>query len=310
MRPFKSKAFIGVLLTAALFFTSTLAAQTKSTSGNVTFTVTAVGKKDADVSNISKDDVQLFQSKERKQIGDWKKGDALFLAILIDDSIETSAGGQWEYLKEFIMAQPPSTSILVGYITDNGTRVVQDFTSNHELAAKALRLPIGIGALGSSPYLGAIDLLKRWPATGPRRSLLMITSGIDYFRGGGFGAFYPDLDSLISRAERQNTNVWSIYYPSASHRGRAFWLQNYAQNNMDKLAEDTGAEAYFLGAGTPVSIKPYLDEISVHLNNQYLLSFAATPGSKGKYQSMKVKTALKEVEFLTPAAVYIPPVGQ
>lgn len=310
MKPFKTKAFVGVLLTSALFFTSNLAAQTKSTDGDVTFTVTAVGKKEVDVSNISKDDVQLFQGKERKQIGDWKKGDTLFLAILIDDSIETSAGGQWQYLKEFIMAQPPSTSIMVGYITDNGTRVIQDFTSNHELAAKALRLPIGIGALGSSPYLGALDLLKRWPQTGPRRSILMITSGIDFFRGGGFGAFYPDLDSLISRAERQNTNIWSIYYPSASHRGRAFWLQNYAQNNMDKVAEDTGAEAYFLGAGTPVSIKPYLDEISVHLNNQYLLSFAATPGSKGKYQSMKVKAALKEVEFLTPAAVYIPPAGQ
>lgn len=310
MRQSKLLAFFGALLTSALLLSSVASEETKSVSGNVTFTVTAVGKKDVDVSNISRDDVQLLQGKERKQIGDWKKGDTLFLAILIDDSIETTAGGQWEYLKEFIMSQPPSTSILVGYISNNGTRVFQDFTPDHALAAKALRLPMGIGALGSSPYLGTMDLLKRWPATGPRRSIVLITSGIDYFRGSGFGPFYPDLDPLISRAERQNTNIWSIYYPSSSHRGRAYWIMNMAQINIDKLSEDTGAESYFLGVGTPVSIKPYLDDISNHLNNQYLLTFAATPGAKGRYQSMKVKTELKEVEFITPASVYIPPAGQ
>jgi hypothetical protein len=310
MKQPRLSTFFGAVLTAALLFVPLANAQSQAAAGNVTFTVTAVGKKDADVSNIPKDDVQLFQGKERKQIGDWKKGDSLFLAILIDDSIETTAGGQWDYLREFIMAQPASTAIMVGYITDNGTRVLQDFTPDHQLAAKALRLPIGIGSLGSSPYLGTLDLLKRWPKTGPRRSVILITSGIDFFRGPGFGPFYPDLDPLISRAERQNTNIWTIYYPSASHRGHSFRLGNNAQNNLDKLSQDTGAESYFLGTQVPVSIKPYLDEISGHLNNQYLLTFAGSGGSKGKYQSMKVKSGLKEVEFLVPAAVFIPPAGQ
>ena len=301
--------FLGAVVTAALLFTPSAKAQSQA-AGNVTFTVTAVGKKDADVSNIPKDDVQLFQGKDRKQIGDWKKGDALFLAILIDDSIETSAGGQWDYLREFIMAQPPSTSIMVGYITDNGTRVLQDFTPNHELAAKALRLPIGFGSLGSSPYLGTLDLLKRWPNTGPRRSVILISSGIDFFRGPGFGPFSPDLDPLIVRAEKQNTNIWTIYYPSAGHRGRSFFRTNNAQNNLDKLSQDTGAESYFLGGLAPVSLKPYLDEISVHLNSQYLLTFAGNGGAKGKFQNVKVKSEAKEVEFFTPAAVFVPPTAR
>ena len=302
--------FIGAVVSAALLFVPLANAQSQTAAGNATFTVTAVGKKDADVSNIPKDNVQLFQGKDRKQIGDWKKDDSLYLAILIDDSLDSTVAGEWGHLREFIMAQPPSTSIMVGYISDNGTRVVQDFTPNHELAAKALRIPIGIGSLGSSPYLGTIDLLKRWPKTGPRRSVLLITSGIDFFRGTGFGPFYPDLDPLISRAERQNTNIWTIYYPSASHRGRSFFLGNNAQNNLDKLSQDTGAESYFLGTQTPVSIKPYLDEIAVHLSNQYLLTFAGNGGAKGKYQGMKVKTGLKDVEFLTPASVWVPPAGQ
>jgi len=310
MRPFKFPSVLGALLVFALLFSQVGFAQTKSASGNTTFTVTAVGKKDTDVSNIGRDDLQFSQGKERKQIGDWRKGDSLFLAILIDDSLDTSFGGQVEYLKEFIMSLPPATSVMVGYVTDNGTRVVQDFTTDHALAAKAIRLPIGIGALGSSPYLGALDLLKRWPKTGPRRSIVLVTSGIDFFRGGGFGAFYPDLDSVISRAERQNTNIWSVYYPSSSHRGRSFFRGNYAQNNMEKLSQDTGAESYYLGVGTPVSIKPYLDEINNHLNNQYLLTFGATGGDKGKYVGVKVKTELKDVEFFTPASVFVPPSGQ
>jgi hypothetical protein len=309
MKQPRLSTFLGAVVTAALLFAPAAKAQSQA-AGNVTFTVTAVGKKDADVSNIPKDDVQLFQGKDRKQIGDWKKGDALFLAILIDDSIETSAGGQWDYLREFIMAQPPSTAIMVGYITENGTRVLQDFTPNHELAAKALRLPIGFGSIGSSPYLGTMDLLKRWPNTGPRRSVVLITSGIDFFRGPGFGPFSPDLDPLISRAEKQNTNVWTIYYPSAGHRGRSFFRANNAQNNLDKLSQDTGGESYFLGAQAPVSIKPYLDEIFVHLNNQYLLTFAGSGGAKGKFQNVKVKSEAKEIEFFTPAAVFVPPTAR
>jgi hypothetical protein len=308
MRNKKILAGWGLLLGGLLLASAAVSnAQTApAASGSTTFTVTAAGKKEG-APPIGKDDVQLFQGKERKQIGDWKKGEQLFLAILIDSSIDTVAGGQWDYLKEFINAQPQTTYIAVGYIQNNGTQVAQDFTQDHALAAKALRLPIGIGALGSSPYLGTLDMLKRWPNGGPRRSILLISSGIDYFRGSSFGAFYPDLDSVIQRAEKQNTNIWTIYFPSSGHRGHSFYQVNMAQNNMDKMSENTGAESYFLGVGAPVSIKPYLDEISTHLSNQYLLTFAGSGGAKGKFQTMKVKTELPDVEFFTPASVFLPP---
>src|SRR5215471_1110790 len=302
-------ARLGLILGAMLFvFAEMSAAQNKLPSvGMVTFTVTAVGKKDANASAITMDDVHLFVNKERKQVADWKKSDQLFLAILIDDSIDTNAAGQWNDLKAFIMAQPESTHIALGYIRNNTTMVAQDFTQNKELVTKALRIPIGRSGIGSSPYLGTMDMLKRWPNTGPARSILLITSGIDYFRGSSFGAFYPDLDPLIQRAERQNTNIWSIYFPSAGHRGRSFFLVNMAQNNISKLSQDTGAESYFLGVQSPVSIKPYLDEILQHLSNQYLLTFAGDGGRRGRFVSIRVRTEMLGVEFLTPSAVFLPP---
>jgi len=43
------------------------------------------------------------------------------------------------------------------------------------------------------------------------------------------------------------------------------------------------------------------------LSNQYLLTFVGGGGSKGKSESVKVKTELADVEFFTPSAVYLPP---
>lgn len=275
-------------------------------TGLVTFTVTAVGKK-TEAPTIAMDDVQLFVAKDRKQVANWKPGEMLFLAILIDDSVDQTIAGMWDQLKAFITAQPATTHVAVGYIRNNTTLLAQDFTTDHELAAKALRIPLGTSALGSSPYLGTMDMLKRWPNSDIRRSILLITSGIDYFRGPSYGTFSPDLDGVISRSERQNTNIWSLYYPSAGHRGRQLYVATNAQMNLTKLSDETGGEAYYLSTSAPVTLKPYLDEIQEHLANQYLLTFAGSGGPKGRFQSVKLKTELKNVEFILPGAVFLPP---
>ena len=68
-------------------------------SGAVTMTVTAVGKKETQPPALTKDDVQLYQGKEKVQVADWKRGDTLFLAVLIDDSLQSAVANQWGDLK-------------------------------------------------------------------------------------------------------------------------------------------------------------------------------------------------------------------
>ena len=273
-------------------------------SGASTITVTAVGKKEGPPA-VAKSDVQLSQGKERKQVAGWVKAEKLYLAIVIDDSLDSEVASQWNDLKQFILAQPPTTLISVGYASNATVRVAQDFTTDHELAAKALRIPFGRSA-ESSPYLSVIDLMKRWPATGDRRSLLLISSGIDYFRA-GFGPIYPDVDTAISIAEKSNINLWSIYAAGAGHRSRSFFLANTAQNNLSKLCEETGGEAFFLGTAAPVSFRPYLDELQMHLNNQYLLTFASDGGPKGKLVSIRLKTEIAQTEFMHANQAWLPP---
>ena len=270
---------------------------------DVTLTVTAVGKKDMTTPAVTKDDVQFYRNKERTQIADWRRGEKLYLAVLIDDSLDATAGSQWGELKHFFNAQPPTTYISVSYARNGTAEVVQDFTNDHALAGKALRLPVSAEAF-SSPYFALQDLMKRWPSSADRRSILLISSGIDYFHG-NFPTS-PDLDPTIERAQKENINVWSIYFPDTGHHSRRFFVANRGQWDLSRLSEETGAESYYLGIAAPVTFKPYLDEIREHLNNQYLLSFKASGGTKGRFERARVTTELPKVEFFAATQVRLP----
>jgi len=272
---------------------------------SVTMTVTALGKKDAAPPAINKEDVQFFVNKERTQVANWRHGEKLYLAVLIDDSLDNDVAGQWNDLKAFFNAQPETTYISVSYARNGAAEVAQDFTNNHELAAKALRIPIGPQAF-SSPYLAVIDLLKRLPA-GPteRRSILLISSGVDYFHGNFPES--PDLQSAYERAQKENVNIWSIYYPDAGHLGRRFFRAFRGQNDLSRLAESTGAESYYLGTNEAVSFKPYFDELATHFRNQYLLTFRGTGGAKGRFQRVHTATETPSVQFLHAPETFLPP---
>ncbi len=299
----------GSLLLAAMALATVMplaakAAEAGSTA--VTMTVTAVDNKDTQPPAIKKDDVQLYRGKERVQVADWKRGETLYLALLIDDSLESSVANQWSDLRAFIMAQPESTYIAVAYARNGSAMVAQDFTKDHALAAKTLRLPLGNAGAFTSPYLALQDWIKRWPDSMERKSIMLFSSGIDYFRG-GFDPIDPDLDTTVEQAQKKNINIWSIYVPDAGHIGRRPFRAFNAQSNLSRLSEETGAEAYYLGLDMPVTLKPYFDEIQRHLDNQYLLTFVGDGGKKGKFETVRTVTEVPNVQIMTPSAVYLPP---
>jgi hypothetical protein len=293
--------FAALTLVIGLFATSLVAAG----PGTVNLTVTAVGKKDTSPPLVTKEDVLFFLDKDRTQVANWKHGEKLYLAVLIDDSLDSGIANEWGDLKAFFAAQPSTTYISVAYVRNGTANLVQDFTNDHELAARALRLPFGDGGSFTSPYLALLDLMKTWPASGERRSVLLFSSGVDYFRG-QFEIVNPDLDSTISRAQKGNINIWTIYAPDAGHRGRRFFAATRAQSFLSQLSDETGGESFYLGTGAPITIKPYLDELSTHLSNQYLLTFNASGGPKGRFTRARVTTELGYVEFLSASQVFLP----
>src|SRR5206468_3123092 len=153
IKKIKSNRIAGMIgafvVVSGLFVTNVTAAA----PGTVSMTITAVGKKDISPPLVTKDDVQLYLNKERTQIADWKHGGKLYLAVLIDDSLDSVIANQWNDLRAFFAAQPDTTYISVSYARNGTAMLVQDFTNDHELAAKALRIPLGSGGAFTSPYL-------------------------------------------------------------------------------------------------------------------------------------------------------------
>src|SRR5260370_6841202 len=99
----------------------------------VKMTVAGVGKKNTVPPPVAKEDIQLYEGKERVQIADWKRGETLYLALLIDDSLDTIVASQFSDIKAFIMAQPKTPPIAVFYGLNGTPTVPQNFTPAHPL---------------------------------------------------------------------------------------------------------------------------------------------------------------------------------
>jgi hypothetical protein len=262
---------------------------------------------------INQQDVFVKQGKERLRVTEWfpAQGDraGLDLFILIDDASDARLGSHLEDLRTFINAQPSTTSVGVGYMRNATVQIVQDFTTDHAAAAKALRLPLGSAGAYGSPYLSVIDLMTRWPANQNRREVVMVTDGIDRARRGMFWRglnVNPDVDSASDVAMRTGTIIHTIYAPGVGRLYRNYWEATNGQLGIAKLSDVTGGESFFLGLQSPVSFAPYLDQLQKILDNQYLLSFSAKPDKKAGLQYVTLSTEVAGVEFAAADAIWVP----
>ncbi|ABF42959.1 hypothetical protein Acid345_3959 [Candidatus Koribacter versatilis Ellin345] len=144
-------------------------------------------REDAELPPLQKQDIKVKQGKSflpvSQVIPAQGENAALQLMILIDDTLNPSVGNNLQDLKDFISAQPSSTVIGVAYMSNATINVAQNFTPDHDLALKAVRLPRGAFSTMDSPYLSLISLLKGWQQEKVRREVLMVTDGIDRLRG-------------------------------------------------------------------------------------------------------------------------------
>jgi hypothetical protein len=306
-RHLKPSLFVVIALLA---FSSPATSQEPSAAGMVPvhMVITAEARHGAQEPDLNREDVTVYLGRTRTQVADWAplRDDhaGLELFLLLDDSSDVSLGSQLEDLRQFILLQPPTTLIGIGYMRDGGVDTVQNFTADHLQAAKALRLPLGTLGAFASPYLSLSDLFKRWPESPLRHEVLMITDGIDRF--GGVGPANPYVDTAIEQAQKAGVLVHSIFASGVGHFGRMQWPVYWGQNYLSEIATETGGQAYFLGFETPVSFAPYFQDLSRRLNHQYLLTFLAKPEKKPGLQRVRVRTEVPNVELVAATKVFVP----
>jgi hypothetical protein len=307
----KPHLIVGALLAVTALATglwSVVAQQASSTGVPVHMVVTVEPRHGSNVPVIYREDVMVYQGRDRAKVTDWipLQGEHAGLQhfILIDDAANTSLGSQLEDIRQFINAQPSTTAIGVAYIRNGTADILQNLTTDHAQAAKALRLPLGDAGASGSPYFSLVDLIKRWPEGPVRREIVMLSDGIDRF--GGSGPSNPYVDSAIDDAQRAGIIIFSIYTPGTGHLGHSFWRMNWGQNYLSQISDETGGEAYYLGFGAPVSLAPYLDDLSHRLTRQYLLTFLAKPEKKAGFQQVKLRTEVPNAELVAADRVYVP----
>lgn len=258
---------------------------------------------------ITREDVMIHEGRNRDQVTDWvpAQGDhgALEFFIMIDDGASISLGSQLEDIRQFINSQPATTKIGIAYMQNGVAEIVQNPTSDHAAAAKALRLPLGYIGADASPYFSLQDLIKRWPQSNARREVVMMTDGVDWF--GGSMPDDPYVDEAITDAQKAGVLVFDIYTPGRGHAAHSYWRWYWGQLYLSQMADATGAESYYIGfTGAPVSFTPYLDAIEQRLNHQYFLGFLAQPEKKAGMRRVRIQTEVPNAELVAPSQIYVP----
>ena len=296
----------------ALFAALPIFAQQASNSSGtpVTMIVTVEPHHGAQVPVVNREDVMVNEGKERDQVTSWVPAHDqqahLDLFLFIDDASSFALSTQIGDLKKFVSSQEPTVKVGVAYMQNGAASIVQDPTTDHQLAAKALRLPEGVGGAEASPYFSLTDLIKRWPADGSRHEVLMVTSGIDLYYSPP-DLSNPYLASAIDAAQRAGVVVSAIYAPAAGHYGHSYWPNYWGQLYLSQLTEETGGESYYvLFNGPAVDFSPYLKDVTNRLARQYLLTFLPKPQTKPGWHSIKLRTELHDVDLVGAHRVYVP----
>src|SRR5215467_11237190 len=268
---------------------------------------------------VGKDDVKVQQLMPAQG-----ESAALQLFLLIDDTSDSAAlGTNLNDLKEFVTAQPGSTSVGVAYMSNATIQVVQNLTTDHALAVKALRLPLGRSSAMDSPYLSLVSLVRSWPQQKVRREVLMISDGIDRLRGdntGTPGGGRPgarttmptiSLDAVTAsrNSQRYGVIVHSIYSPGIGRLSRNMWEAQLGQGGVAKIADETGGEYFALGPQNPVSFKPYLERLQKILDNQYFLVLQVPPRKKEGLQQVRITTTLANADIAAANNVWVSAAG-
>jgi hypothetical protein len=304
------KSLAGLVLLSLLLFQVRSASadpQVGTSKVPVTTVVTVLGPNFTAPPALGKSDVVVHTGSQREDVIGWDsaQGDksALELAIVIDD--RSNIGNQLDDLRKFIMAQSKATSVGLFYASNGITQAVAPFSTDHDAVAKKVRVNLGELNASTSIYLSLLDVMSKWKTSGGRREILVITDGIDRFRGDPQS---PDVALTIEKAQKAGIVIHSLYARGNDREGRNSFRANFGQSNLAQITDETGGESFFQGLDTPVSFAPFLDQLDMILHNQYFLTFTTLRSTRknGEPRGVRVTTEQRNVEISAPRHVWVP----
>ena len=254
-------------------------------------------KKGQFVPGLSKNDFLVLEDKLPQQIEtfseDLGQTSPLYVAVLMDTSPSTA--GKLKFEQESAMnfiqtvVRPRKDRVLFATF-DHEIALKQDFTDKLDLLDRAV---FGVKKLGSQTALyDAVwqfcdEKLRSAPG---RRVIVVITDGQDTYSR-------ADLRDAVDIAQRTETTVYTIS-TKAGLAGtvpgvRAGEVKDRADNDLVKLAEETGGQAFF--TGDMLALEHSFNRINKELRAQYLVTYKPTNDRyDGSFRRIDVKLNSKE----------------
>ena len=231
------------------------------------------------------------------------KGRDLELFMVIDEAANANDDftARLLELRHFVTAQPDSVAIGVAYIGGGVLHVVQNPTTNHEVAAAALRAPAGSEA--ANPYSALSDLVLHWVSNSVSREIVLVSMQID--ESAGEGASCGNAETAIQDAERAGVIVYAMYNPFTNSASQKL-SKVEASVDLRQVAYETGGEGYVVARGATETFEPLLADISEHMANQYLVKFRPPSNTGSGLQTVDVTAASPDQEMMAPHGVWIP----
>lgn len=229
----------------------------------------------------------------------------LEVVVLIDDGSSPDLSNQNAEIAAFLKNLPPEAKAGVAYMQNGRAVMAGPLSADHATVAQMLRIPTGTPNASASPYFCLSDLARHWPSKddAARREVVMITNGVDAY--GQWGDLQdPYVDASIRDAVKSGLVVYGLYWSGRGGFGRGGGAL-FGQSLMAQVTDATGGGSYWTGTMNPVSLKPYLEDISWRMENQYRLSFETKSGGKAEVKSLSLHVGGPAAKVVAPKLVYV-----
>jgi hypothetical protein len=194
------------------------------------------------------------------------------LAVLFQDDLTTQVSNELAVTRDFITSLPSGSRVMVGYITAGSLQIRQPFTTDLGKAGRSLRiLRSSTSSSPFNPYEQVVQALRSFDGGFKgRNAVLLISDGLDTSRGFDLSSSLNtiDLERAIKQANARNVAVYSFYAPSVGLTSRSGLAASFGQSSLNRLANDTGGEAFFQGISGFVTFDSYFKHLRQTLNEQ------------------------------------------
>lgn len=244
----------------------------------------SVRDKDGFITNLHKDDCQIFEDRVPQVIKNFtqEKKLPLTIGILLDTSgsqqnvlpLEQQSGA--EFLKDVLT--PKDEAFLISF--DINVDLLSDYTNNPRELKRAIdKATINTGAgtgsvtgngtprgtlLYDAVYLAAHDKIRQEAG---RKVLVLLTDGGDQ-------GSQETLKSSIEAAQKANTIIYVILIADRGFYG-GFGMTYSGDSDMERLAKETGGRVINVG-NNGKKLEDAFDQIQDELRTQYLASYTPT----------------------------------